>query len=205
MKKQLLITIGIVGLLTIGAQATQEQLAASIRDARLEATRTLDQLKLTLDTLTAVTKQKEGDLRPAYNAFAAEVPKTEAAAGWTRTRVEWMASDGEKYFASWQKTIDSVANESLRGKAQKRLNAARKSYDKIAVALRGAAEKFQPFLSDLADIQKILSNDVTRNGVKAVKGTVNDANWRYNGVRGSVNDALKELQKMEKTLSPEAK
>jgi hypothetical protein len=205
MKKQHLLTLGLVTLLASATQASQEQLAASIKDARIEATRASEQLKATLDALTALTKQKEGDLRPAYNAFAAEVPKTEAAAAWTRTRVQWMNSDGQQYFLAWQKTIDGTANESLRKKAQKRLDAAKKSYNKVLVSLTGAREAFQPFLSDLADIQKILSKDVTPAGVKSVKGTVSDANWRHKSVSSAINSALKEMQKMEQSLSPEAK
>ena len=205
MKKAHLITLTLLSLLTAATHASQEQLATSIKEARIEATRTADQLKKTLATLTALSKQKEGDLRPAYNSFAAEVPNTEAAASWTRLRVQWMAGDGQQYFKSWQKTIDSINNESLRNKAQKRLDAARKSYDKVGASLKTAGEKFQPFLSDLADIQKVLSKDVTAAGVKAVRGTVSSANWNFKSVESAISSALKEMQKMEKALSPEAK
>jgi hypothetical protein len=191
-------------LVVTTVQATQEQLALSIKEARVEATRTAEQLKSTLNALNALTKQKEGDLRPAYNAFAVEIPRTESAADWTRTRVKWMESDGQQYFKNWQNTIDGIANESLRKKAQKRLNSARKSYDKVSVSLKDGAEKFRPFLSNLADVQKGLSADVTAGGVKAVKGTVSDANWSYKGVNKAINDALSEMAKMEKALSTEA-
>jgi hypothetical protein len=33
---------------------------------------------------------------------------------------------------------------------------------------------------------------------------VSDANWRYKFVNGSINDALKEMKKMEKSLSTSA-
>jgi len=204
MKKQILLTLGLVTLLASATQASQEQLAASIKEARGEATAAAGQLKTTLDALNALTKQKEGDLRPAFNTFTAQIPKTEAGATWTRTRVLWMASDGQKYFDGWQKTIDGISNESLRKKGQKRLDAVRKSYDKVGVALKSAGEAFKPFLGDLADVQKVLSNDLTANGVKAIKGTVSDANWRYKSVSKEINNALKEMQKMEKELAPQA-
>ena len=116
-----------------------------------------------------------------------------------------MANDGQKYFAEWQKTITGIANESLRKKAQKRLDSVRGSYDKIAVSLKESGEKFQPFLSDLADIQKILSTDITAGGVKAVRGTVSSANWKYKAVSSTINDSLKEMDKMAKALSTETK
>ena len=130
--------------------------------------------------------------------------QTEAAAGWTRTRVQWMAGDGRKYFQNWQNTIDSISNEGLRKKAQKRMDAVRKDYDKIEVSLGQASEKFAPFLSDLGDIKKALAADVTAGGVKAIKSTVRSANWNLQYVDKAVTSALKNMDKMQKALSSEA-
>src|SRR5262245_50635292 len=146
MNKHILMSLGLVTMLASAMGAGQEQLASSIKEARMEATRAATQLKVTLDAVNALTKQTEGDLRPAFNAFKAEIPKTEADAKSTSTRVQWMEGDGQRYFQDWQKTIDSISNDSLRKKAQKRLDSVKKSYDKVGVALKDAAEKFQPFL-----------------------------------------------------------
>jgi hypothetical protein len=205
MKKWTLLTIGLTVLLTSLTQAQQEQLAASIKEAQMEATRTAEQLKTTLWALNTLTSQKKGDLRPAYDAFCAEIPRTEAAAASTRTRIKWMSSDGRQYFKDWQNTIDGIANESLRKKAQKRMESVRKSYDKVEASLVQAGEKFRPFLSDLTDVQKALATDVTAGGVKAIKGTVSSANWNHQYVDRAVRAALKEMGSMEKALSPEAK
>jgi hypothetical protein len=206
MKHSYLQMCGIValglGMLTNTARAaSQQQLATSISDARGEAIRTHDQLNSTLQALNGLTKQSSGDLRPAYDAFAAEIPKTEAAAQTTRTRLGWMQGDGQRYFEGWQADINTISNDSLRKKAQKRLNSVKKSYDNVAVELKEAGDKFTPFLSDLKDVQKTLANDVTQGGVKAVKSTVRSANWNYKSVNGSISDALDEMKKMEKALS----
>jgi hypothetical protein len=205
MKSKILMTFGLATLLASATQASQDQLARSLQDAQVETTRTSDQLKATLVALNDLTAQKQGDLRPAYNTYCAEVAKTESAAAWTRTRVQWMASDGRKYFQDWQATVNGIANESLRKKAQKRLDTVRKSYDKVEASLQLAAEKFRPFLSDLADIQKALATDVTAGGVKAIKSTVRSANWNHQYVDKAIQSALKEMGRMEKALSPEAK
>ena len=194
-----------LGLLTSAAfGASQQQLATSISDARNETIRTHDQLTSTLNALTALSKQSSGDLRPAYDAFASEIPKTEAAAQTTRTRLQWMQGDGQRYFEGWQSDINSISNDSLRKKAQKRLNKVKKSYDEVIVELKEAGEKFQPFLSDLKDVQKTLANDVTSGGVKSVKSTVRSANWNYKSVNASISDAVSEMTRMEKALSPES-
>jgi septal ring factor EnvC (AmiA/AmiB activator) len=205
MKKQIILTIGLATLLVTGTQATQEQLAASIKDVRAETVRTDEQLKTTLGALNALTKQTKGDLRPAYNTYCAEVTRTESAATWTRTRGRWMVSDGRKYFETWQKSIDGMTNQSLRKKAQKRLNSVQANYDKVEMSLRQAGEKFKPFLSDLGDIQKTLATDVTAGGVKALRGTVKSANRNHHEVSKAIKSALKGMHKMEKSLSAQAK
>ena len=205
MNKKFLLTIGLVTVLASATQASQQQLAASIRETHAETSRTAEQLKATLAAITAMTKQTKGDLRPAYKAYCEEVKKTEAAAAWTRTRVIWMAGDGRKYFQDWQTTIDGISNPSLKKKAQKRLDSVKASYDKVETSLKEAGEKFKPFLSDLSDITKALATDVTAGGVKAIKGTVSSANWNLQYVDKAAKAALKEMDKMQKALSTEAK
>ena len=205
MKKQILLTIGLAALLATSTQASQEQLATSIKDAHLETTRTSEQLKATLEAINALTKQSKGDLRPAYNTYCSEVTRTEAAAGWTKTRIQWMAGDGRKYFQDWQATVNGIANESLRKKSQKRLDAVQASYNNVEASLQLAGEKFKPFLSDLTDIQKALATDVTAGGVKAIKSTVRSANWNHQFVDKAIKSALKEMDKMEKALSSQAR
>ena len=205
MKRQIFIAIGLATLVASATQAGQEQLAKSISDARVEATRTSEQLKATLGAITALTKQKKGDLRPAYNNYCAEVAKTESAATWTLTRVQWMAGDGRQYFTDWQTAVNAIANESLRKKSQKRLDAVQQSYNKVEASLKTAGDKFKPFLSDLTDIQKALAADVTPGGVKAISSTVRSANWNHQFVDKAIQSSLKEMDKMAKALSSEAK
>ena len=204
MKKNIALTLGLVSLLAYAAQASQEELAASIKQARNEAATVSTQLNATLTALNTLVGQKQGDLAPAYQAFRTEIPKTQTAATTTLARVETMSKTRGKYFVDWQNTVDSINNKSLQKKAQKRLNSASKSYDKVEAALSVAAEKFRPFLSDLADVEKALSQDVTPRGVKNMKGVVRSANWNYKSVANAINGAMEEMAKMEKALSSQA-
>jgi len=191
-------------LATATLRADQQLLENSIKEVRAETLRTKQQLESTLGALNTLTAQAKGDLRPAYQAFAAEIPKTQAASDWTRSRVKSMNENGQKYFDGWQKELDGISNQSLRKKAQSRMDSVKKSYNKVIASLTTASEKFAPFLSDLSDIQKTLANDITPGGIKAIRGTVNSANWNYKSVNRAVNEALTEMDKMAKALSPEA-
>src|SRR5262245_6654220 len=205
MKKTIILSIGLAALMGAAAYANQQLLASSIKEARAETSRTSDQLKSTLAALNGLTSQKKGDLRPAYDTFCSEISKTEAAANWTKMRINWMTGDGQTYFSNWQKTIDGINNEKLRKKSQKRLDGVQESYKKVEGSLQQAGDKFVPFLSDLNDIKKALAADITPGGMKAIKSTVRSANWNHQFLDQSVNSALKEMDKMEKALSSEVK
>lgn len=181
--------------------STQSRLASAITDIRVETVRTSKQLQTSVDVLSALTKQTKGDLRPTYDAFVAQVKQAHAAADETAARAISMQAASKDYFGGWQNEIADIQNNSLRKKAQKRLDAARKSYDKVVTSLREASEKFKPFLSNLDDVQKTLANDITPGGVKSIRGTANDANWNMRKVNSSISQAIKELQGMEKSLS----
>jgi hypothetical protein len=204
MKRTIIFTIGLAALLGVASYANQQLLSASIKEARAETARTSDQLKSTVGALNVLTSQKKGDLRPAYETFCSEISKTEAAANWTKMRINWMTGEGQTYFGNWQKTVDGINNEKLRKKSQKRLDAVQESYKKVEGSLQQAGDKFVPFLSDLNDIKKALAADITPGGMKAIKSTVRSANWNKQFLDQSVNSALKEMDKMQKALSSEA-
>lgn len=183
------------------AESAQSKLAHSVAEIRTETVNTRDQLQATLTALNALTKQAKGDLHPTYNAYVMEVKKTHSAANWTVSRVSSMQGASKDYFGNWQAEVDTIKNESLRKKAQKRMNSVKKSYDNATSALMEAGLKFKPYLSDLDDVEKTLANDITPGGVKAVKSTVSDANWQMKKVRSSIADAIEELDSMQKSLT----
>jgi hypothetical protein len=191
------------GLLnTVTAQeGAQAKLADSLKDIRLETVATRDELKSAVDTLDALTKQKSGDLRPTYDAYCAEVKKTHDAAQATASRVGDMETASKDYFGAWQSEVTSISNESLRRKAQRRLDDVRRSYDKVVASLRQAGAAFKPFLSDLDDVQKTLANDVTVGGVNSIRGVAKDATWNQRKVLRYVNEAIDELARMQNALS----
>jgi hypothetical protein len=76
-----------------------------------------------------------------------------------------------------------------------------KDYDRVMKQMNEAAEKFEPYLSDLSDMQKMLVNDLSSGSIKNLRGTVSDARFHLQGVRAPLNDAIKELSDMDRALS----
>lgn len=197
--------IALLALLAAGtANAGQQELATAIGETRSEVMQTRDQLQATVDTIDALTKQKSGDMRPAYDKFVAARAKTETAAAITRNRADKMSNEAGTHFSTWQKEIDSIGNASLKKKSQRRLETVQRSYNKVLAQLKEAGSRFRPLLSDLTDIEKALANDLTPGGVKSVRSSVNDARWNLQSARRATYDALTELASMEKSLGTTA-
>jgi len=140
-------------------------------------------------------------LRPAYEKFEAQVAKTQAGATATRARAQKMETEAATHFSAWRTELDTINNAKLKAKGVKRLDTVEKSYNRVTKQIQEAAEKFDPYLSDLADMKKMLANDLSPSGVKALRGTVGDAKFHLTFVRRPLNDAIQELDKMQKTLT----
>ena len=116
-----------------------------------------------------------------------------------------------QFLAQWKQTTEEAkyplqpVTQTPKKRKKVASRAVKKSYVKVTASFQDATEKFKPFLADLGDIQKVLSTDLTASGVKGLRSTVSDANWRFKAVNRTINDALEEMQKMETSLSSEAK
>ena len=110
-----------------------------------------------------------------------------------------MKEQSAAYLNEWEKDLNGVSNPKLRAKAQKRMTKVQKNYDNAAAASTTRAPEFAPFLSDLADIQKVLANDLTEGGLKSLRRTVSSAEFNQGTVRRAINAAA-----LEWTRSPPA-
>jgi len=201
----LVFVAGLVAPNFTSAQTTntspQAKLADSVDVIQKETVVTRDQLQATLNTLNALIKQEKGDLKPTFEKYEAEVKKTHTVAEQTAARITAMQDASKEYFGTWKSQINEINNESLRKKALNRMEDVLEKYNDVIKSLSEASEKFKPFLSNLDDVQKMLANDITPGGVKAVRSIADDANWNMKKVRSSIAEAIEELGDMAKSLS----
>ena len=183
----------------------QDALTKAVSDALVEANNTKAQLSSTMGALNALLATNAGgDLRPAYQGYVEHVDKTKQAAEATRARAGQMNNDSIAYFGDWRTDNQKISNQQLRNVSTKRLEDVQKDYKSSFASLDAASAKFAPFLSDLADIQTVLSNDLTAKGLKAAKGVFNKANHDHGEVQKEIAKAIQHLTVTEASLSPTA-
>ena len=205
MVRLLALTLGLSTLIATAGYAGQEELMKSVGDALAEGNATKSQLAMTMGSLNALLATNPGgDLRPAYQAYVENAEKTKKDAESTRQRVAQMNSDSTKYFSEWRIDNQKIANGKLRQVAIKRLEQVKNDYQKSLESLDRASGRFVPFITDLADIQTALSNDLTAQGLKAAKGVFKKANNDHSEVQKEINAAIQHLAATQAALSPTA-
>ncbi len=193
-----------LGILMAGvSNAGQLALANSINDAIAEVNSTNAQLAETMKSVNALMATGSGkDLRPAYQAYVQNVEKTRQSADTTKHRYEQMNADSKNYFSTWKDDNGKISNKDIRTKANQRLDEVKEDYKNAVANLKGAAEKFNPFLSDLSDIQRALSNDLTSKGLASVGDTVKKANFDHDQVQTEISGAATHLNAIRTALLP---
>jgi len=192
--------LGLVLLFPALSLAGQQELAASIAETRAELISTTEQLKATVDALNNLQEPIGGDLKKAYDALVIEIGKVEAAGASTKTRAEAMKAAASGHFESWQKDIDSLNNAKLRKATQKWLTKVQKIYDKAVSEMKNAASLFKPCLSDLNDISKVLSNDLTAKGVSSINGVIRQGKANIQVLSRAIGATIAQMESAEKDL-----
>ncbi len=169
-------------------------------------TKVRTQIDRTLTSLSDLMSAGPERLRPTYSAFSKDVDKLRADAVQTKNRFRNMKTKRNDYLAAWGKEQGRVSDPELRQIGDARRSEATASLDRAIESLTVANEAFDPFLNNLADVQKVLGNDLTPAGQRLVSNTavvqgVNDKGAR---VARSIDIALAALSNVSGQLSPSA-
>ncbi len=172
---------------------------AEFRDEIVNGKKAIDETVKSLDQIvvTATT-----DPRKAFEQYSKSVANLESAANKARKRGEEMKEQGKAYFAQWEKELADVQNAEIRTLAATRKAKLQETFDTIRTAAEPLKVQFEPWMADLKDLQKYLSNDLTIAGVDAAKSLI--AKTRAHGaeVQKSMDSLLAELNTVSATITP---
>jgi hypothetical protein len=173
-----------------GLQASADKIRAA--DGQLDAT---------LASLNDLVNNPQPDLRPQYKKFSGNVDDLGSLAKHVKDSVSAMRANGKEFFAQWNEQLATIKNEDIRN-----LSAARQKEvsDQLLNVKRSYAETeiaFQPFISDLRDVQKYLGTDLTTAGVAAMKNVAAKANANGATLRASVDKLAADFKSLGVAMS----
>lgn len=143
------------------------------------------QIDTTNAALDELVKPNQPDMKKAYDVYTENVNKMEKLGKQLDTHTEKMSTRGNKYFAEWE---SSYTNPEIRELSERRRIEMREGYAKIAEASIGVKGALKSYLTDIREIQKFVSNDLTPQGIESIKPVA--------------QTAVKDGEKLKETIKP---
>lgn len=159
------------------------------------------QTDLTLTSLSNLVYKPAPDLVPQYKAFAGATKKLASLSDSVDKKATEMKERANAYFAEWDKGMTNIANPDLRKASEARRAEVSNAFDAVAESLRKSKDAFDPFLSDLQDIQQVLNLDLTQGGIKSVEKTAKSAIAHGEDLRAALTDAADDIRSLASKMS----
>jgi ABC-type transporter Mla subunit MlaD len=196
------LTLGVVACASSGPSRSAKAVD-TMDETHAGLTKVRTQIDRTLDSLREVMSASPERLRPSFDRYSKDVDRLRAESAQTRKRFEGMKTKRNDYLEAWQKEQGGVRDPELRQLGEDRRSEVRANLDRMVESLTVANERFDPFLSNLGDVQKVLGNDLTPAGQTLVAGSAVVQNASDNGSRvaRSIDVALEALSNVAGRLS----
>jgi len=179
-----------------------DKVGASISEFRDDIVDVKKSVDATMVSLDKIVTDAATDPRKAFKEFDKNVPRIDSAAATAKKHAEAMKAKGQSYFQQWEKEMASVNNPEIRQLAEGRKAKLQTTFDNIKSHTEPAREQFNAWLTDLKDLQKYLSQDITISGIEAAKSQIAKAKADGLTVQQTLEKVIAELNTVVATITP---
>ena len=158
----------------------------------------LDAIGASLDELT---KPGQADKKRAFDLFSENTSKIKKMEKDFAKHAEEMEESGKTYFQTWDKDSQKYDNPEIQKRSDERRKELGNIYDKIEQNNVGIKDSFQTYVSDINEIERFLSNDLTNEGVDSISvisdKVINDGTHLKNELKNlqtAIEDARTEMR-----------
>jgi hypothetical protein len=199
-------TVAATGLLT-GCGTTSgyqqaDKTGAGIAEFRDEIVKGKAAVDATMKSMGDVASTATSNPRPAFEKFSKDLANLDSTATKIKKRAADMQAQGQAYFKQWEEQMAQVQNPDIRKLAEERKAKLQATFQSIKTFTEPLKAQFDPWMSDLKDLQKYLAQDLTIAGVDAAKKLFTDATTKGFEVQKSLDGLVGELNTIAATLTP---
>jgi chromosome segregation ATPase len=200
-----ILTILLVGCAQLkGPNSAARKTVASLADTRAEVVKGRNELSDVLVTLQAIQKP-DANLQAEFAKLKAQVKSAEAQRMTVYDRAEDMRARADEYSKKWQAEITEISDPELKATAQDRANRVRDRFGTIATLSNDAREAYDPFISNIKDIEKYLTADLTPVGVRAAKASFDKVQTAGDALNKKLDLLIEELNIVSARMSSTGK
>jgi hypothetical protein len=172
---------------------------ASFRDEIVNGKKAID---ATMKSLGDIASTATSNPRPAFEQYSKDVSNLESSAEKIKKRAASMKEQGQAYFKQWEMQLAQVSNPEIRSLAETRKAKLQQTFESIRQFSEPLKAQFEPWMSNLKDLQKYLGNDLTVEGVDAAKDLFTKTQTEGLEVQKSMDGLVNELNTISATLTP---
>jgi hypothetical protein len=116
-----------------------------------------------------------------------------------------MKEQGQAYFKQWETELSQVNNPEIRTLAEQRKAELKATFESIRTYSEPLKAQFDPWMSNLKDLDKYLANDLTIAGVEMAKPLFKKTTNDGLEVQKSMDALIAELNTLAATITPAGK
>lgn len=182
------------------AESAADSMAATA--AQIETARR--QLVEATTALDVLVNRTPPDLPAAFERYRGAVAALDGTFQQVRGNAQRMAEKGEEYFSTWDTRLTEIQSEEIRERSLERQQEVTQRFTEIQRSYREAARQFEPVMTRLADIQKLLSVDLTPAGVQGAREFAQQAEDSATTLRRTLDDLAERFREVSGRMGPGA-
>ena len=158
-----------------------------------------------LTTLNQLVTQPSGDMRGQYKDYLDSVKNLGSTSDKVQSAVSDMIASGRAYFAGWSNQVAVISDPTLKQLSADRMNTAESNLADLKASMDKARAAYTPLAKDLKDVGTYLGNNLTTDGITAMKPRLDTIKLEAVGVRDSLSSVAQSLNQFSTTLATPAK
>ena len=147
----------------------REKTSTGLQKTATEIQEGKEQVDAVLIALADLVQNPAEDLRPQYKTFSKAYGKLVSTSDSVDARAKDMSASGQSYTSQWDTELAQIQNEDIHSRSEARRAAVAASLEKVKRQYQQTKADFASFMSDLKDVEKALSLDLTQAGLGTVR------------------------------------
>jgi len=172
----------------------------SIRDVDKEIRKMMVQIDVTAASLDSLVIPGNPNLKKSFNSYSDNLAKLDSEGKRVLKRLDEMKSRSNEYFAEWEKQGDSFTNPDIRALSEERRIKLAGIYAQVPASASGIKGTYQEYLTDLKEIQKFLSTDLTPKGIEGITPVANKSVQDLDALKTSLKPVIAALDEINVEL-----
>lgn len=172
----------------------------SIKDVDSEIRKMMVQIDVTAASLDAVVVPGQSNVKKSFDRYSDNLEKLDKEGKKVLKRIDEMKDRSKEYFSEWEKQGDSFTNSEIRELSEQRRSKLAAAYAQVPVAGAGIKGSYHAYLTDLKEIQKYLSNDLTPKGIEAIAPVAQTSSQHLVTLKSSLIPLLAAMDEIKSEL-----